>query len=162
MTVARHDPLGYDIRAELFGSGDSISVGLGPRTPMRSVEPGVPPPAGPAWRDFIDRFKPGLRGRARRIHPGRTAARSLARASPAMVSRPCGSQRPRHVRSTSTDRCGSRRSPAESRPVRSVKGGAASCIGATARDSRERPVHGRSSIRATTSHQEEIERHEQA
>lgn len=58
MTVARHDPLGYDIRAELFGSGDSISVGLGPRTPMHSVEPGVPPPAGPAWADFIDRFKP--------------------------------------------------------------------------------------------------------
>ena len=49
MTVARHDPLGYDIRAELFGSRDSVSVGLGPKTPMRSVEPGVPPPAGPAW-----------------------------------------------------------------------------------------------------------------
>jgi myo-inositol 2-dehydrogenase/D-chiro-inositol 1-dehydrogenase len=58
MTVARHDPLGYDIRAELFGSGDSISVGLGPRTPMHSVEPGVPPPDGPPWRDFIDRFSP--------------------------------------------------------------------------------------------------------
>jgi myo-inositol 2-dehydrogenase/D-chiro-inositol 1-dehydrogenase len=57
MTVARHDPLGYDIRAELFGSGDSISVGLGPLTPMRSVEPGVPPPAGPAWRDFLVRFE---------------------------------------------------------------------------------------------------------
>ncbi len=56
LTVARHDPLGYDIRAELFGSGDSISVGLGPRTPMHSVEPGVPPPEGPAWADFIDRF----------------------------------------------------------------------------------------------------------
>ena len=36
----------------------AISVGLGPRTPMRSVEPGVPPPAGPAWPDFIDRFEP--------------------------------------------------------------------------------------------------------
>jgi myo-inositol 2-dehydrogenase / D-chiro-inositol 1-dehydrogenase len=58
LTCARHDPLGYDIRAELFGSGDSISVGLGPRTPMHSVEPGVPPPAGPAWADFIDRFEP--------------------------------------------------------------------------------------------------------
>jgi myo-inositol 2-dehydrogenase / D-chiro-inositol 1-dehydrogenase len=56
LTVARHDPLGYDIRAELFGSRDSISVGLGPRTPMRSVEPGVPPPAGPAWPNFLDRF----------------------------------------------------------------------------------------------------------
>jgi myo-inositol 2-dehydrogenase/D-chiro-inositol 1-dehydrogenase len=56
MTVARHDPLGYDIRAELFGSRDSVSVGLGPHTPMRSVEPDVPPPAGPAWADFVVRF----------------------------------------------------------------------------------------------------------
>jgi myo-inositol 2-dehydrogenase / D-chiro-inositol 1-dehydrogenase len=56
LTVARHDPLGYDIRAELFGSRDSISVGLGPRTPMRSVEPGVPAPAGPAWPNFLERF----------------------------------------------------------------------------------------------------------
>jgi myo-inositol 2-dehydrogenase / D-chiro-inositol 1-dehydrogenase len=56
LTVARHDPLGYDIRAELFGSRDSISVGLGPRTPMRSVEPGVPPNVGPAWPNFLDRF----------------------------------------------------------------------------------------------------------
>ncbi len=56
LTSARHDPLGYDIRAELFGSGDSVSVGLGPRTPMRSVEPGVPPPAGPPWAQFMDRF----------------------------------------------------------------------------------------------------------
>ncbi|MGH2408088.1 MAG: Gfo/Idh/MocA family protein [Candidatus Limnocylindrales bacterium] len=61
MTVARHDPLGYDIRAELFGSQDSISVGLGPQTPMRSVEPGVPPPAGPAWRDFLVRFESAYR-----------------------------------------------------------------------------------------------------
>ena len=56
LTIARHDPLGYDIRAELFGSKDSISVGLGPRTPIRSVEPGVPPQAGPAWPHFLDRF----------------------------------------------------------------------------------------------------------
>lgn len=57
LTVARHDPLGYDIRAELFGSKDSISVGLGPRMPLRSVEPGVAAPAGPAWPDFLDRFE---------------------------------------------------------------------------------------------------------
>ncbi len=57
LTVTRHDPLGYDVRAELFGSGDSISVGLGPQTPLRSVEPGVPPPAGPAWKDFLMRFE---------------------------------------------------------------------------------------------------------
>ena len=61
LTAARHDPLGYDIRAELFGSLDSISVGLGPRTPMHSVEPGVPPPAGPPWPQFLDRFEPAYR-----------------------------------------------------------------------------------------------------
>ncbi|MBA2255453.1 MAG: Gfo/Idh/MocA family oxidoreductase [Chloroflexi bacterium] len=61
LTVARHDPLGYDIRTELFGSKDSITVGLGPRTPMRSLEPGVPPPAGPAWRDFLERFADAYR-----------------------------------------------------------------------------------------------------
>lgn len=57
VSSTRHDPLGYDIRTELFGSGDSVSVGLGPRTPMRSVEPGVPPPSGPAWSQFMDRFR---------------------------------------------------------------------------------------------------------
>jgi myo-inositol 2-dehydrogenase / D-chiro-inositol 1-dehydrogenase len=57
LTVARHDPLGYDIRAEIFGSEDSVAVGLGPRTPLRSVEPHVPPPAGPAWKDFLERFE---------------------------------------------------------------------------------------------------------
>jgi myo-inositol 2-dehydrogenase/D-chiro-inositol 1-dehydrogenase len=57
VSATRHDPLGYDIRTELFGSGDSVSVGLGPRTPMRSVEPSVPPPRGPAWSQFMDRFR---------------------------------------------------------------------------------------------------------
>jgi myo-inositol 2-dehydrogenase/D-chiro-inositol 1-dehydrogenase len=61
LTVARHDPLGYDIRTELFGSKDSIAVGLGPRTPIRSVEPGVPPPAGPAWQSFLVRFEDAYR-----------------------------------------------------------------------------------------------------
>ena len=61
LTVARHDPLGYDIRTEIFGSRDSVSVGLGPRTPLRSLEPGVPPPEGPAWRDFLVRFEDAYR-----------------------------------------------------------------------------------------------------
>jgi myo-inositol 2-dehydrogenase / D-chiro-inositol 1-dehydrogenase len=56
LTVARHDPRGYDIRAELFGSKDSISVGMGPRMPMRSVEPGVAAPSEPGWANFIERF----------------------------------------------------------------------------------------------------------
>ena len=61
MTVARHDPLGYDIRTELFGSKDSVAVGLGPRMPLRSVEPGVPPPAGPVWQNFLVRFEDAYR-----------------------------------------------------------------------------------------------------
>jgi myo-inositol 2-dehydrogenase / D-chiro-inositol 1-dehydrogenase len=61
LDVARHDPLGYDIRTEVFGSKDSVAVGLGPRTPIRSVEPGVPPPAGPAWQNFLVRFEAAYR-----------------------------------------------------------------------------------------------------
>jgi myo-inositol 2-dehydrogenase/D-chiro-inositol 1-dehydrogenase len=61
LDVARHDPLGYDIRTELFGSKDSVSIGLGPRTPIRSVEPGVPPPPGPAWQSFLVRFEAAYR-----------------------------------------------------------------------------------------------------
>jgi myo-inositol 2-dehydrogenase / D-chiro-inositol 1-dehydrogenase len=61
LSVARHDPLGYDIRTELFGSKDSVSVGLGPRTPLRSVEPGVPGPAGPVWQNFLVRFEDAYR-----------------------------------------------------------------------------------------------------
>src|SRR5207244_8418911 len=40
----RHDPLGYDVRLEVFGTADSIAVGQDRRTPIRSVEPGVEPP----------------------------------------------------------------------------------------------------------------------
>jgi myo-inositol 2-dehydrogenase / D-chiro-inositol 1-dehydrogenase len=61
VTAARHDPLGYDVRAEIFGSKDSIAVGLGPRMPLRSVEPGVPPPPGPLWPDFLVRFEHAYR-----------------------------------------------------------------------------------------------------
>jgi len=53
---SRHDPRGYDIRLEVFGSRDSIAVGLDDRTPLRSIEPSVPAPPEPGYRDFMDRF----------------------------------------------------------------------------------------------------------
>lgn len=56
LTGGRHDPLGYDVRAEIFGSRDSVAVGVDRRTPLRSVEPGMPPPEKPAYPDFQDRF----------------------------------------------------------------------------------------------------------
>ena len=61
LSAARHDPLGYDVRAEIFGSKDSVSVGLGPRMPLRSVEPGVAAPSGPLWPDFLVRFEDAYR-----------------------------------------------------------------------------------------------------
>lgn len=58
VTSSRLDPLGHDVRMELFGSADSVAVGLGERTPLHSLEPGAAAAAGPAWRDFLDRFGP--------------------------------------------------------------------------------------------------------
>jgi len=57
----RRDPLGYDVRLELFGTEDSIAVGQDARTPVRSAEPGAPGPPPAAYRDFWDRFEPAYR-----------------------------------------------------------------------------------------------------
>jgi myo-inositol 2-dehydrogenase/D-chiro-inositol 1-dehydrogenase len=60
LTGSRHDPLGYDIRLELFGSGDSVAVGLNRRTPLRSLEPDAPAPELP-YDHFLRRFDPAYR-----------------------------------------------------------------------------------------------------
>jgi myo-inositol 2-dehydrogenase/D-chiro-inositol 1-dehydrogenase len=57
----RRDPLGYDVRLEVFGTGDSIVVGQDARSPIRSVEPSGTPPREPAYGDFWDRFEPAFR-----------------------------------------------------------------------------------------------------
>jgi myo-inositol 2-dehydrogenase/D-chiro-inositol 1-dehydrogenase len=56
----RRNPLGYDVRLEVFGTGDTIVVGHDAHTPIRSVEPGAKPPAA-SYRDFWDRFEPAYR-----------------------------------------------------------------------------------------------------
>ena len=56
LSWTRQDPLGHDVRTEIFGTLDSVSIGVGPRMPLRSLEPGVPPPAGPPWHIFLDRW----------------------------------------------------------------------------------------------------------
>ena len=60
LSQTRHNPRGYDIRMELVGSKDAVSVGLGPRTPTRSLEPGGPD-FGPGWDSFLTRFEPAYR-----------------------------------------------------------------------------------------------------
>jgi myo-inositol 2-dehydrogenase/D-chiro-inositol 1-dehydrogenase len=61
LTGGRHDPLGYDIRLELFGSRDSIAVGMDARMPLRSVEPGMPGAPPRPYTGFLDRFDPAYR-----------------------------------------------------------------------------------------------------
>ena len=56
LTGGRHDPLGYDVRAEVFGSKDSVAVGVDSRTPLRSIESGIPPPEKAAYPNFQERF----------------------------------------------------------------------------------------------------------
>ena len=55
LSGTRHNPHGYDFRAELFGSADSLAVGLDERTPIRSLDGDGAVPPDP-WRGFLDRF----------------------------------------------------------------------------------------------------------
>jgi myo-inositol 2-dehydrogenase/D-chiro-inositol 1-dehydrogenase len=61
LTGGRHDPSGYDVRMEIFGSEDSVCVGLNERTPLRSVEPGVAPPEKQPYPGFLVRFEQAYR-----------------------------------------------------------------------------------------------------
>ena len=61
LSMTRHDPLGYDVRMELFGSGDSVAVGWNERTPLRSIEPRMPGPPPNAYPNFQERFRDAYR-----------------------------------------------------------------------------------------------------
>jgi myo-inositol 2-dehydrogenase/D-chiro-inositol 1-dehydrogenase len=52
---SRQDPVGYDVRMEVFGTKDSVAVGLDSRTPLRSLETGVAQPENP-YTEWIPRF----------------------------------------------------------------------------------------------------------
>jgi myo-inositol 2-dehydrogenase/D-chiro-inositol 1-dehydrogenase len=57
VTGARQDPLGYDFRAEILGSADSIVIGVDGRTPVHSVQPDAPPVPVDPYEGFLDRFQ---------------------------------------------------------------------------------------------------------
>jgi myo-inositol 2-dehydrogenase/D-chiro-inositol 1-dehydrogenase len=61
LTGTRHDPAGHDVRLEIFGSGDSVSVGWDARTPLRSLEAGMPPAPENPYTLFLDRFDAAYR-----------------------------------------------------------------------------------------------------
>jgi len=56
VSATRYNGAGYDVRLEVLGSRDSVSVGLDDRLPLGSAEPGVSFPAGEAYPDFMARF----------------------------------------------------------------------------------------------------------
>lgn len=58
LSVTRHDPLGYDVRMELLGSGDNVVVGMDDRSPIRSLEKGAAPAPPDAYPHFAERFRP--------------------------------------------------------------------------------------------------------
>jgi myo-inositol 2-dehydrogenase/D-chiro-inositol 1-dehydrogenase len=61
LSQTRHDPLGYDIRMEMVGSRDAVTVGLDARTPIRSLEAEGPPAPKDPWQTFLTRFETAYR-----------------------------------------------------------------------------------------------------
>lgn len=57
LSATRYNAAGYDVRLEVLGSRGSVSAGLDEGLPLRSVEPGIGWPAGPAHAGFMDRFR---------------------------------------------------------------------------------------------------------
>ncbi|MPY77426.1 MAG: oxidoreductase [Actinophytocola sp.] len=58
LSASRHDPAGYDCRTELYGSKDTLAVGLDARTPLTSLEQGGPRARANAYRGFQERYRP--------------------------------------------------------------------------------------------------------
>ena len=56
----RHDPVGHDVRMEVFGSADSVAIGLNSRTPLHPVEGGLAVNINP-YNGFVDRFREAFR-----------------------------------------------------------------------------------------------------
>ena len=102
LTGARHDPRGYDVRLEAFGTSDSIAVGLDARMPLRSLEAGRGA-GGAGLSRLHGSLRAGLPHRARhvrRYRPQSRRVRVLARRG-ARGNADRGSGRPLARRATS-------------------------------------------------------------
>lgn len=87
LSGARHDPVGYDCRTEVFASGDTLAVGMDRRTPVVSLDPDGVAPDGP-WQSFMERYRDAyvnelrvfldvIAGRAPNPSPARESLSSL-------------------------------------------------------------------------------------
>ena len=89
LSGTRHDPLGYDVRLEVFGTADSIVVGVDARSPLRSVEPGASAPAAAGYRSFLERFEYAYRAELAvfvdTVREGGESACTLAEARAALL-----------------------------------------------------------------------------
>jgi myo-inositol 2-dehydrogenase/D-chiro-inositol 1-dehydrogenase len=56
ITGVRTDPHGYDVRMEVFGTKDSVAIGLDPHTPIRTLDPGLDLPQDPVTVGWLERF----------------------------------------------------------------------------------------------------------
>jgi myo-inositol 2-dehydrogenase/D-chiro-inositol 1-dehydrogenase len=60
LSALRHDPIGYDVRLEVFASASAAAAGWNDRSPIHSAEPGVDPPSDPMvtmWDRFDAAFR---------------------------------------------------------------------------------------------------------
>ncbi len=56
ITGVRTDPHGYDVRMEVFGTEDSVAIGLDPHTPIRTLDAGLDLPRDPVTVGWLERF----------------------------------------------------------------------------------------------------------
>ena len=67
ITGTRHDPVGHDVRLEIFGSKDSLAVGLNKKTPIHDVE-GEINFAPVRYKGFIERFREAFAKESQAFH----------------------------------------------------------------------------------------------
>jgi myo-inositol 2-dehydrogenase/D-chiro-inositol 1-dehydrogenase len=96
-TATRYHAAGYDVRMELAGTEDQLTVGSGPHAPLTSLDADPPPRRAP-WSGFLERFAAAYRAElaaflrvVRGLEPnpceGREALRALLVAEACEISR---------------------------------------------------------------------------
>jgi myo-inositol 2-dehydrogenase/D-chiro-inositol 1-dehydrogenase len=67
ITGTRHNPVGHDVRIEIFGSKDSLAVGLNRKTPIHDIE-GEINFAPVRYKGFIERFREAFAKESQAFH----------------------------------------------------------------------------------------------